>query len=102
MTAIVAVLLRFAIENYEHSSYYLRNRNVEHLQQPLNYKVDEIHPPAAKKRRLLKMPKAPQNHAASYRAKMSQSVFKFAAAADYSAEKFLISESNRARHMTMQ
>ena len=56
MTAIVAVLLRFAIENYEQSSYYLRNRNVDQLQQPVNYKLDEINPPI-KKRRMLKMPK---------------------------------------------
>lgn len=31
VTAVIAVLLRFAIERYEHSSYYLRNRNVDNI-----------------------------------------------------------------------
>jgi len=38
MTAIIAVLLRFAIDQYEHSTYYLRNRNTEQLQEPTNYR----------------------------------------------------------------
>ncbi len=38
MTAIIAVLLRFAIDQYEHSSYYLRNRNTGHLQEPAEYR----------------------------------------------------------------
>lgn len=38
MMAVIAVLVRFAIEQYEHSSYYLRNRNTDHLQQPYEYK----------------------------------------------------------------
>jgi len=37
MTAIIGVLVRFAVDQYEHSSYYIRNRNPGHLQQPDDY-----------------------------------------------------------------
>ncbi len=60
MTAVIAVLVRFAVEQYEHSSYYIRNRNTEHLEQPLNYKaepgsllaIDE--PPQPKRKRVFR------------------------------------------------
>ena len=38
VTAVIAVLIRFAIDQYETSSYYLRNRTTTQLNEPVNYR----------------------------------------------------------------
>lgn len=67
-TAVIAVLLRFAIEQYEHSSYYLRNRNRDPLEEPVNYRGEpgsilrEDNPSVPPKRRRILRKRTPKTH----------------------------------------
>lgn len=53
MTAVIAVLIRFAIEQYEHSSYYLRNKHIV-AAEPVKLPAEK---PVKKRRRLTRKKK---------------------------------------------